>query len=572
MIRRLTVFFLALAFTFCSVGLAQIPKKHHRVLEIEKNLYQEIQTTLRDLIPGQPFYLKVVIDPLHRQTSTVNSKENLPYYETEEEIKDEWDDPLRTDFELLSRVNRISVKATLSDSLSKEQLPEVKQAISNRILFVEGRDLIEIETRSWPTAKDHSSYTSWILTIGVVLLLLLGVVYFVVSSVSVARISRAIKSIKVSAGDFGGGASLGAQQVSGAAASATAPSSSKEFGSSSQVQINDTIRMTEVIIGLIKGFEDSKSFPSLEDMILIDQFFDRHPRSTGALVAEFPKDLKEHLFAMSSSQSWLEGLTNPGDLDSVSFELMNRLMRTQRDSSLTQWNHFLILCWRLGQLLPQFLKRIEPEDRLTILRALPQSLAIEVAREAMPGEWAAVLKRAKVFEVLNPKKLEAYEKICLELSALKSFSHLEQYKKDTDLIRYLRIVDPNLEREIYGASGELSNLNLLRPPFYPFFELTPQELKSFAPQVTLEDWSLALMNIPKKERLQVESTFSDKQKFHLLELIKRNDRMSLNAEVIGLSRERIGRQLSDFKKTELTKEKQSQTTSSTSSSDSSEAA
>jgi hypothetical protein len=82
-------------------------------LNLKKNMNAELQTLLRDFAPGKPFAVGVRIEPLRRVTGQVAMKESLPYYETSDEIKDEWDDMSRTDFELLNRVVKISVKVTV---------------------------------------------------------------------------------------------------------------------------------------------------------------------------------------------------------------------------------------------------------------------------------------------------------------------------------------------------------------------------------------------------------------------------------------------------------------------------
>lgn len=529
------------------VGQAQVAKRHPRVLELERMLQNDVQTSVRDILPGQSFHVKVTIDPLHRQTSSAGGREALPYFEASEEIKDEWDDPNRSDFELLSRVNRISVKAYVPGTLALEQVAEVKAAIANRIPFVEGRDLVEVEQKNWPLPPDHNRYTSWILGLGLVMLLLLGMVYFVVSFVATNRLSKAIKTIKISTSESsGGGNGMNTGFASAAGPAGPQAGGGGHFGDAGRVQMNDTIRMTEVIMGLVKNFESSHSFPTLEDMTTFEQYFNSHPRSVGALLAEFPSALKSKVFSYSYSNSWLKGLTDPGDIDPISFELMNKLARFDRASESHDWNELLILCWRLESGLPAFLKRLESSDSLLILKSLPQSIAIQTARELMPGEWAAVLKRGGPQKSLSPETIAKYKKMALEAKPLRGLAVLNQYRKDVDLIKYLKVCDPVFEKEIYGAAPAESALASLRPPFYPVLDASPEDVRGFASQVSIEDWSLALLNVPRALRSNIENTFSDKQKFRLVELLKRYDRSPVDAAIIGDARERIGRLFGEF--------------------------
>jgi hypothetical protein len=512
---------------------AQTIPHHPRVQELEKMLQGEIQTSIRDLIPGQSFHAKVSIEALHRQTAKQPEKQSLPYFESEDEIKDEWDSPNKTDFELLARVTRISVKASVPATLTKDQLADVKQAIMSRIPYVEGRDLIEVDQRDWPEPTTHNKYTAWILGIGVALMSILGVMYFIVSYLSLGRVTKAIKHIKISPGE--------------STTSSPVPSFSQPPPTTSgQLQFNDTLRMTEVIFTLIKGLESSAAFPELEHMLLLDQYLESHPGSAGALLCEFPVHLKNKLLAYSFSESWLKGLTNAGDMDGISFEIANKLTRIQRGQLSSTWNELLILCWRLNSRLPVFLKKLDASDSLLILRSLPQSIAIKAARELLPGEWAAVLKQTAITEVMMEEKIERYTKLALEESPLRSTGALEQYKKDVDLVKYLQTSDPEFEKEVYGAGGSDSSLEVLRPPFFPVLELDAKTMKEFSMEISIEEWSVALMNIPKRARHNLDLTFSDKQKMRLSELLKRNDRASLSADQIGLAREKIARQYKSF--------------------------
>lgn len=523
---------------------AQTNPKLPRVLEIERMLQNDIQGTLRDIIPGQSFSVKVTIDPLRRNSArSAASKESLPYYDGNEEIIDEWDDPAKSEFELLARVNRITVRALVPDSVSLEQKNELRTAILSRIPFVEGRDSVEVEVRAWnDNSKDPSRYNRWILGMGIALMFIMGLVSLFISWIMTNRLSKAIRNIKVTTSDSNSGSAM--PHLS-AAANTSPPPGGHGFGSG-QVQLNDTLRMNEVILGLIKQFETSESFPSLDDMILLEEYFKQSPSSTGGLLAEFPSAIRNRLFSLSFSNDWLKGYTNPSDVDPSAFELMNKLVRIERDHSKTNWNELLIACWRLDADLVPFLKSIDGQDSLSILKALPQSIAIRAARDLMPGEWAAVMKRSGPVREMMPDRIEKYRHMAVALKPLRSFGQIEQYRKDVDLIKYLQIVDPTFEKEIYGAAPEDSALSQLRPPFFPVLDATPEILTEFVSQVSLDDWALALMNVPRSSRVSIEANFNEKQKYRLTELLKRNDRAALSAEIIGSARERVGKYFAVF--------------------------
>ncbi|GIL17920.1 MAG: hypothetical protein FMNOHCHN_03626 [Ignavibacteriaceae bacterium] len=535
---------LTLTLTYCLAAEA----RHARVLELEKLLSSEAQVVLRDMIPGVSFNVKVSIEPLHRAGADKSmNKESLPYYEAAEEIRDEWDDPARTNYELLNRVNKISVRVNLPQTLDEQQINDIKLVLTSRLFLVDGRDSIDIQIKYWPTAKPTNQYTTWILGLGVAIIFLLGLVYFMVSSVAITRITRAIRNIKVSTGESSSSGPIGTMN---AAAIPSSPSGSVSSGiSSGQIQINDTLKMTEVILSLTKKIEGTSAFPTLEDMITVEHYISLHPRSAGALLAEFPMYIRQKLFSYSYSDSWLKALSDPGDIDHISFELMNKLIKGLRANLNGPWEHFLICCWRLNSHLPTFLKSIPHDDALCILRHLPQNLSIGVARDLMPGEWGIILKQSnKDLTPLTPDQIKKYSEIALKINPLRSFDSLAHYKKEVELAIYLKTADLIVEKEVYGAVLKDSMLPILRPPFFPVFEYDQSKLKNFVQSISLEDWSLAMNNIPRTQRQLIDHFFSDRQKFRFIELLKQLDRSHPSAEATGEVREKIAIAFQQYKK------------------------
>lgn len=544
--RSLILITLFSAFFTSTVFSQQVGTRHPRVLEIERMLQSDVQTVVRDLIPGESFHAKVRVEPLHRNGPQAKGKEALPYYEASDEIRDEWDDPNKTEFELLGRVTRLSVKLVVPLKITTNQISELKTAIQNKIPFIEGRDLVEIEQKEWPVPEDHTKYTSWILGIGAALLVLLGIINILSSTWAAGRLARAIAHIRINTGDSG---SVSSNQPLPSVAGTSLESSvggASGMAGGGHIQMNDTLRMSESVMGLIKRIENAGSFPTLEDMITFEQYLQSYPKSAGALLADFPHELKNKIFEYSFSEVWLKAITEGGEVDNVSFELMNKIMKINHAKSHREWETLLIMCWRLQQQLPQFLKKIESDDALVILQHLPQSLSIWAAREVMPGQWAAVFKKTHGPEKISVPAMQKYTQMATEMKALRSPILLAQYKRDMDLVHYLRQCDFQMEKEIYHAIPKESSLPTLRPPFYSVLEAGEENLKSFVPTVSLEEWALALLNVPRTDRLTVEVGLSDKQKFRFIELLKRYDRMGASNEVVGRAREQISRAYHDF--------------------------
>lgn len=544
-----------------SSGWAQtaIPARHPRASELERTMNTELQSLLRDFAPGKPFSVAVKIEPLRRITAQGGPKETLPYYEMSDEIKDEWDDPARSDFELLNRVTRITVKVIVPQEFTDAQLIDLRTNILTRLPLLEGRDLVEINKKDWipqVVRSDYTQYTMWILGLGVAMMLILGLVYFLVSSVAITRITRAIKAIKIGSSDAsGGGSPMGPVALPSSEGSSSSDSKGKggQF-SGGQIQMNDSIKMTETVQWMIKNIETNTFFPTLEDMMMLEGYLHTSSKSVGGLLSEFPESLRKKVFSLSYSDHWLKALSSPGEIDPVSFEIVNRLVKGLKNEidvtthlRTMEWEDLMIYCWRLNDKLPVFLKMLPHADALEILTFLPRSLSIRVAREVLPGAWAIVLKSNMSQPTFSLETIQQYKQQCLELSPLRPTGSLESYKRDVELSNYLHTCDPAIEKEIYGALSEDSVLFTIRPPFYKVLDADLATMKEFMPQISLEDWAIAMMNIAKGNRGEIDKCFTDRQKFRFIEFLKRFDKSGqLKGDHIGNSRENIARAFRDF--------------------------
>ena len=134
------------------------------------------------------------------------------------------------------------------------------------------------------------------------------------------------------------------------------------------------------------------------------------------------------------------------------------------------------------------------------------------------------------------------------MKALRDFSILEQYRQERDLLEYLSYAEPTEEKEIYLASPPQSVIHSMRPPFYRVFELTSDELDRVVSRISLDDWALALLNTGRNDRREIEKKFSEKQRFLLVDKLKKLDQTAPDRAKVGQARERIARVV----KTEVT--------------------
>ena len=330
-------------------AFAQTTPRHPRVIELEKYLTAEVQGIIKDIAPSRAFTASVRVEPVHRAgangaAASGADKEALPYYEAYDEIKDEWDDPNRTEASLLQRVSRISVKIQLPQEIQESQINDIKSLVMVRLQMVEVRDNIDFEKRDWLSPVDAKNYTPWVLGIGVALAGLFGLIFMVVVFLAVGKLSKSISSIKLHGAESNGGGHGGGPM--GAISATIAPGAG--WQSSGSVQFNDRFKMTEAILTMVRVIETLPTFPTLENMTLIDRYMEEQPKSTAGLLSEFPIQLRDKLFAYSASESWLKAYADTGEIDANSFDLMSKLVKFVQIRDDKNWEELLIVSWRLG--------------------------------------------------------------------------------------------------------------------------------------------------------------------------------------------------------------------------------
>jgi|GEM_PF-2881176 len=516
--------------------------KHPRAFQLEQSLRGDLDAMLKNLVADQPFSVTVTIDPLRRQGVVEKGSSRLPLMGIDDEIQDEWDDVDKLDYELLSRVNRISVKLLLPESFSKDQIENIKGLVRSRIPFVEGRDFIDVEQKNLAVAEQtEPSYAKWFFLFAGIMLVIYGGIHLLVNLAATNKLTKALKNIKIESTQ----SSSGAGALASASPSSYGAQEKSSFGSgqsswgSGDVQLHDSIKMAEIVKDFITLLEQKEAFPVLEDMVLLEKEILKFPHSVGSLISTFPPHLRDRVFSYSYSKDWFKALLEGGAVDSKSFEIVSKLVKNSRDNQTYYQQQFLMVCWRSKDYLPEFLRQIEPDDAIAILRSLPRSLSIEVGRAVIPGKWAMLLETGHGIESLDELKIKGYQKSLLKKTPLRSSQFLEVYKKDLELIDYLKSVDPIVEKEVYLAAGDGSALVTLRAPFYKVLEAEIDFLKPFVSTIAIENWAHAFYNIPKLNRSHVEKCFTDRQRFLLVDLMKKFDKSGFDMQKVSYSRDLI---------------------------------
>jgi len=529
---------LILMFVFAMVGLfsataeAQVTR-HPRVAELEKSLSREGLELMKGRFPDRPFLVTVKIDPLIRERkNSSGNAEKLPYFDlAEEEVVDEWDDPSISNTALLNRVRKIYVNISIPSNLSDDEVAELKTTLVSNLSLLEARDTVEISKRNWGALDKGGvswQYIGW----GALGWGLLMVGFFALFWYGTTRLGQAFKESQAQNNK--------SNSPSPSAVPAFNPESfEKKQTSNGDLKFNDPIKNREITTAGIRMIESHRSFPNLDDMMIFHKVAEEKPADLGALLSETPIALRRKIFSYSFGSSWLDAMTNPGEVNSTCVETLNKCLRLQRNDMEIEWQALLILVWRLGDKRKEFFRGMNQAEAFAILSALPKSMALEVARESFPGAWGVLLDPNYTVNEISKDKIATHSARATALEPLRDFTQLNKYRNEKELLEFLKTADPTTEKEIYQAAGEGSVLHEIRAPFYKMFDLNAEDYDKFVPMIRVEEWALAMFNISRHERKEVEKRFSDKQRFRYFEILKSYDTAPPAKARMGEVRERI---------------------------------
>jgi hypothetical protein len=104
-----------------------------------------------------------------------------------------------------------------------------------------------------------------------------------------------------------------------------------------------------------------------------------------------------------------------------------------------------------------------------------------------------------------------------------SFKSIDDYKKDLELVDYLKSVSVNDEEEIYESLKMDSAIHNLRPPFYLILKADEEDFKSMFSKFELYDWAVALINSPREYLKKITNELDDKKKYLFSNFLKQLD-------------------------------------------------
>lgn len=516
-----------------SIGQDEMLGKHPRVIEMEMMLNNEAANFFQRRFPNEPFSVNTEVIPLRRLKSSA-SGERLPYYTSDEEIIDEWDSPEFTLENLFSRIKQVNLKVDVPHHFSDEQIQDVKDRLIPFLKLIPGRDVIAVERKDIGTISKDKSSTLWYV---------LAASLFILASfyMMLTFFSKSFKAHQDQKTQTNNGAN--SSIPSAPSVSMPTPSSSNDQMQKSSLQgdinFRDPTKTLEIIQNKIKDLTGHGHFPNLLDMVCLEELAEKSSSHFGALIYEFPAEYQEKIFSRGRMQSWYKGYTQPSSINNDCLSCLDQMARRRQTSGNHQWEELLIQVWRLKHEAVRFLKQIPQEDAFAILFKLPKNFSVPVAKKAFPGAWAKILGNKETEAIKDDIKIKNYINIASQINPYFDYKSVDRFRKDLELIAFLRTASLKDEEEIYESVDEQSIVHQLRPPFYKIFKNSSDSIKMMIDHFSLDQWALALLNAPREYIREVFNNLDDKKKFLFSAYLKQFDERVPHPEAQGEIKEKI---------------------------------
>ncbi len=504
---------------FSFSAFSQAPQLDHpRVIELEDKMVKEASSYFARRYPGEPFFIQVKIQPLRRvPVKGNNGEENLPYHDADsEEIVDEWDDPTTSLSFLRNRVIKVFIDVSVPLNFEEQKLADIKQELSVYLRLIPYRDEVKIEKKLKVSEQATPNYIFYIVGgfIGAAILLGLMMRWSVGSIKTPNNISNAPQGIPT-------------PSMPSATAQASARSGKTDV--QGDVTFHDPIKTLDIVHIKLNQIEQSKTFPTLKDVIALDSLCQGNPVNLGSLIFEFSQESQKTIFKMGRNTNWLQAFSSSGMINQTCMKTLD-VMTRERDfcANDRDWEDLLIQVWRLGDKAVNFFKTIDSEHAFIILNLVPKSFSLEIAKKAYPGSWGKLLENRNANVVIDPKIIKDYLRKALEIEPWFQVKMLENYKKDKELLSYLDRVNVEDEKDIYDTLQADSFILKVRPAFFKVFELEEDKLKIVVDTFPIEKWALVLINSSRNYIRIVSEKLDDKKKMVFSTHLKRIDQVGVN--------------------------------------------
>lgn len=480
-----------------------VPAKHPRVMELEDKLTEEASLYFSRRHPNEPFFVKIEVSPLRRNFAQGATSESLPYFDQEsEEMVDEWDDPTTPLSFLRNRIVRVKVSVSVPEKFDDLKISEIKQELPIYLNLLPSRDDISVERKFKHIEPETPKYVYYVLSSLLASALLIGFMF-----------RWSIAKMKAPVASSAPGPMMGAASSS---SSSSKPKSGSNFGKtavSGEVTFHDPIRTLEVVQNKIKQIQDSGTFPTLKDLMVMSDMCHKNPRILGSVICELPADWQKTVLWMGRDKEWFEAFSSPASIGPEGMVLLDQMSRSRSYvAGNRQWEDLMIQVWRLGDKTTNFIKTINQEHAFLILGMMPRSFSLGVAKKCFPGSWARLLDNKPINVVMDSETIAKYLNQALEIMPAFEWKMLEEYNKDKEILSYLNLISIEEERDIYETLNKESFIFSVRPPFYKIFEMPAAQLSQLIQAYTLEQWALSVVNSSRNYIRSISEQLDEKRK------------------------------------------------------------
>ncbi len=494
--------------------------KHPKVIEVEMILSKEATAFLQQRIPNEPVYVNVEIEPLRR--SSENQNEQLPYFNNEDEVGDEWDVIDTPMVLLLSRIKKTTIKVEVPSHISDIEISDLKEKLYEHLKLIPIRDSITfnkkiVATQNTSEAKDYSLYY---FIVGIAIVVFFGLFFVLKFTNSKNNISTIQSTDTPTGSQSNSQASLPMRSQVKPSIITNASINSKVNG---DINFKDSIRAADMLKEKLHGVINSPAFPLLSDMLILEELAQKSLSSLGAFIFEMPRKHQQKVFFRGRSDKWFRGYVEAASVDMECFLAVDKMLRNRTASGPEKWEELLIQIWRLDEEAYLFLKQIPAEEAFSILAFLPKSFSVPCAKKTFPGGWARVLEATDSKPIEDEVKLDSYLERTLQLKPYFSFKSIDDYKKDLELVDYLSTASPKDEEDVYESLSSTSNIHKIRPPFYLVFRADDDSFKNIFDQYDVSEWATAVLNAPRDYIKRVMNELDDKKKYMFSTYLKQLD-------------------------------------------------
>jgi hypothetical protein len=497
-----------------------------RVMEVQAKIKNDITQFLEKFAPGTKHSVQVKIKPLKRKIENNRGSDYLPFMEYQDELNiDEWDDASLNIYSLYSRISEAQITVYLEDKVKIQDTQRFKEALLNEVNLVAGRDTVVIENIATPVLEKVFNWKDQteILLLGVMLIIavILGVGLNSLSNKISPQQVVTKSEAKESSSQIGSGPVASVMPLAQAVATNQAPSGELK----GDLSIQDPTKINELVGKKIQKLLAAEVFPTLSDMVILEELLKSDPSSFSYLIYEFPQEVQKNLYQLGRGEQWFKGFSEVGFPSKVVLMTLDRMLRNRTINVNAKFEDLLMHVWRISNNLEGFIKNLTKDHAFAILYYLPKYMAIPIGRNLYPGSWGAILESRNTFKIDKADEIQKLIVETLKFEPYFNYESLQVFKNRKDLLRYLDTVEPHEEKDIYAVLGKESDLFSVRPPFYKFFELNKEQRLSIFRKYSINEWAIIAFNIERHEKDLITDLMDEKERYlfgHALRAIDQN--------------------------------------------------